>query len=432
MRLFRGRVFSLASILSFIVGFAMIGSITFLPTLLQYVSGASATSSGLRMLPLVVGLLLTAIASGTIVGRTGKYRMFPIAGAAITAIGVFLMSRLDQHTPIWVESLYFLILGAGIGLIMQILTLIVQNTAEYRDLGTATSGVTFFRTLGGAFGAAVLGSIYTNQLENRLPAALLQAGVPPEAATSPEALHALPPAQQAPLIEAYAESLHNVFLYAVPIALLALVIAIFLPQVTLRGGGGTTGTGEGFAMPEGADADTQLENIIGKVLRKKGASAAPEVLAASGSSLDIPMSWGVMGVYLRDAITGVGTQSSIERSVGVPPGVLRSFFDEIVEAGYLTRDGDTLRLTPRGRVETDLITTAWRAWLVQELHDWLPADDVEIGSGGTPAAIGPTANGVVTDVDRTGRHRDPHGARVDAALDRIVVRLVREGEQEPV
>ncbi len=140
-------------------------------------------------------------------------------------------------------------------------------------------------------------------------------------------------------------------------------------------------------MPEGADADTQLENIIGKVLRKKGASAAPEVLAASGSSLDIPMSWGVMGIYLRDAITGVGTQSSIERSVGVPPGVLRSFFDEIVAAGYLTRDGDTLRLTPRGRVETDLITTAWRAWLVQELHDWLPATDAEIESGG-PAAIG--------------------------------------------
>src|SRR6476469_3969107 len=385
MRLFRGRVFSFASILSFIVGFAMIGSITFLPTLLQFVSGASATSSGLRMLPLVIGLLLTAIASGTIVGRTGKYRMFPIAGAAITAVGVYLMSRLDQNTPIWVESIYFFILGAGIGLIMQILTLIVQNTAEYRDLGTATSGVTFFRTLGGSFGAAVLGSIYSNQLEDRLPAAILQAGVPPEVATSPEALHALPPAQQAPLINAYAESLHNVFLYAVPVALLALVVALFLPQVKLRGGGGgTVGTGEGFAIPEGADADTQLENIIGKVLRKKGASAAPEVLAASGSSLDIPMSWGVMGVYLRDAVTGVGRQSSIEHSVGVPPGVLRSFFDEIVAAGYLTRDGDTLRLTPRGRVETDLISAAWRAWLVQELHDWLPADDVEIESGGAP------------------------------------------------
>jgi MFS family permease len=381
------------------------------------------------MLPLVIGLLLTAIASGTIVGRTGKYRMFPIAGAAITAVGVYLMSLLDQDTPIVVESIYFFILGAGIGLIMQILTLIVQNTAEYRDLGTATSGVTFFRTLGGAFGAAVLGSIYSNQLEDRLPAAILQAGVPPEVATSPEALHALP------LINAYAESLHNVFLYAVPVALLALVVALFLPQVRLRGGGGSSGTGEGFAMPEGADADTQLENIIGKVLRRKGASAAPEVLAASGSSLDIPMSWGVMGIYLREAITGVGRQSSIEHSVGVPPGVLRSFFDEIVEAGYLTRDGDTLRLTPRGRVESDLITTAWRAWLVQELHDWLPATDAAIESGSTPAAIGAADNEGDTetgsDVDRTGRHRDPYGARVDAALDRIVVRLVREGELDP-
>ena len=164
MRLFRGRVFTMASILSFIVGFAMMGSITFLPTFLQFVSGASATSSGVRMLPMVIGLLVTAIASGSVVGRTGKYRMFPIAGAAITAIGLYLTSRLDQNTPLWLESAYFLVLGAGIGLIMQILTLIVQSTAEYRDLGTATSGVTFFRTLGGSFGAAVLGSIYSNQL----------------------------------------------------------------------------------------------------------------------------------------------------------------------------------------------------------------------------------------------------------------------------
>jgi hypothetical protein len=136
-------------------------------------------------------------------------------------------------------------------------------------------------------------------------------------------------------------------------------------------------------------------------------------------------------------VTGVGRQSSIEHSVGVPPGVLRSFFDEIVAAGYLTRDGDTLRLTPRGRVETDLITTAWRAWLVRELHDWLPAAEAQVQSGG-PAAIesGGTAaiqpaDGATT-VDRAGRHRDPYGARVDAALDRIVVRLVREGELEPM
>ena len=231
---------------------------------------------------------------------------------------------------------------------MQILTLIVQNTAEYRDLGTATSGVTFFRTLGGSFGAAVLGSIYSNNL----PTACRQRWCDrpgcrrPRPPTRSSCGHC--PATRAPVVHAYAESLHNVFLWAVPFALLALVVAFFLPQVTLRGRERASGTGEGFAIPEGADADTQLENVIGQVLKKKGASAAPEVLRASGSALDIPTSWGVMGVYLRDAITGSATQSAIEHSVGIPPGVLRSFFDEIVVDGYLSRDGDTLRLTATG------------------------------------------------------------------------------------
>jgi EmrB/QacA subfamily drug resistance transporter len=404
MRLFRGRVFSLASILSFIVGFAMIGSITFLPTLLQYVSGASATSSGLRMLPLVIGLLLTAIASGAVVGRTGKYRMFPIAGAAVTALGLYLISLMDQTTPIWLESVFLFVLGAGIGLIMQILTLIVQNTAEYRDLGTATSGVTFFRTLGGAFGASVLGSIYSNQLADLLPAALIQSAgaVTPEQATNPEALWALPEATREPVVEAYNQSLHSVFVWAIPIALLALVAALFLPQVTLRGRERAKGAGEGFAVPEGADADTQLENVIGQVLRRKGKTAAPEVLANSGSTLDNATAWGVMGVYLRDAITGAASQSAVERSVGIPEGVLRSFFDEIVEAGLLTRNGDTLGLTDSGRQQVDKIITAWRAWLVAELRDWLPGAGAEIAET----------------------------QRVDAALDRIVVRLVRENENE--
>ena len=302
------------------------------------------------------------------------------------------------------ESVYFFILGAGIGLIMQILTLIVQNTADYRDLGTATSGVTFFRTLGGSFGAAVLGSIYSNQLADRLPAAIVTAQVPPSAATNPDQLHALPPQAQAPIIEAYAEALHNVFLYAVPVALLALVVALFLPQVKLRGGGGrSVGTGEGFAMPEGADADTQLENIIGQVLRKKGKSAAPDVLTASGSRLDIATAWGVMGVYLRYAITGRASEAAIEESVGIPTGVLQSYFDELAAAGYVTRDGDALRLTKVGNDEVQMIIAAWRAWLVTELEDWLPA------AGSEPTT----------------------GERVDAALDRIVIRLVRENELDP-
>ncbi len=159
MRLFRSRVFSVCSILSFIVGFAMIGSITFMPTFLQYVNGVSATSSGLRMLPMVLGLLATALASGTIVSRTGQYRVFPIAGSAVTAIGLFLLSRMDSHTSFWLTSLFLLVLGAGIGLIMQILTLVVQNTVAYGVLVLTERGEAEVSKLTAAWKAWLMGEL---------------------------------------------------------------------------------------------------------------------------------------------------------------------------------------------------------------------------------------------------------------------------------
>src|SRR3984885_7815075 len=230
MRLFRSRVFSVCSALSFIVGFAMIGSITFLPTFLQYVNGVSATLSGLRMLPMVLGLLVTALGSGIVVSRTGRYRVFPIVGSAVTAVGLYLMSLMGAHTSFWVEAVFMLVLGAGIGLIMQILTLVVQNTVSYSDLGTATSGVTFFRTLGGSFGASIMGSVYANQLKGRLATALVSARVPPAAVSSPDLVAKLPPQARGPVVSAYAESLQHVFLFAVPVAVVAFVLALFLPQ----------------------------------------------------------------------------------------------------------------------------------------------------------------------------------------------------------
>jgi EmrB/QacA subfamily drug resistance transporter len=416
MRLFRGRVFSTASTLSFIVGFAMMGSITFLPTFLQFVSGASATTSGVRMLPMVIGLLITAVASGAYVGRTGHYRLFPIAGSAITAFGLFLVSRMDQNTNILVETLYLFVLGAGIGLVMQILTLIVQNTADYKDLGTATSGITFFRTLGGAFGAAILGSVYSNRIADLLPAALGQSpGVSLEAATTPSALHALPADLTAPVVAAYALALHSVFLWAIPVALVALVVAFFLPEVPLRDGTRPSAPDEGFAVPAGADSDAQLETVVGQILRNRVRAAAPSVLAGSGSELDMAQAWGGLGVHLREAITSAPTEASIAHQIGVPSGVLRPFFDELVEAHYLRREGAELHLTEDGHRQVQLIITATRAWLVSELHDWLP-----------PAAVAEGADsvepGAVTIVGRDD---------VNAALDRLVVRLVRENEARP-
>ncbi|KAA0018066.1 MDR family MFS transporter [Antrihabitans cavernicola] len=406
MRLFKSRVFATASALSFIVGFGMLGAITFLPTFLQYVNGTSATVSGLRIVPMVLGLLVTAIFSGNVVGKTGRYKEFPIAGAIVMAIGLYLMSRMDQDTSVWLGSLYMLILGAGIGLIMQILTLVVQNTADYRDLGSATSGVTFFRTLGGSFGASVMGTVYQNHLESRLPGAMVAGRISnPAQVTSPSAVHALPAASREPIVAAYADSLHYVFLYSVPVALVGLVLALLLPQVAMRGtaGNGAGSPGAGFAMPEGSNSETQLDNVIGRIVQVKGASAIDEVLAASGTSLDKPRAWGLMRVYIPSlAVHRPISQTRIESHIGIPTGVLTSFFDEIVRDGYLSRSGDQLSLTESGTVEAGKLKTAWRSWLMGELHDWLPAD--------------------TSDAEQK--------KLVDDALERSVTRIIREQEEK--
>jgi EmrB/QacA subfamily drug resistance transporter len=404
MRLFRSRVFSVCSVLSFIVGFAMIGSITFLPTFLQYVNGVSATTSGLRMLPMVAGLLATALASGTVVSKTGAYRPFPIAGSAITAAGLYLLSRMDQHTGFWIESLFLLVLGAGIGLIMQILTLVVQNTVDYSDLGTATSGVTFFRTLGGSFGASIMGSIFSNELKGRLVTALTAARVPPSAVARPELLNKLPAQARAPIVTAYAQSLQHIFLFAVPIAVVGLLLALFLPQVTLRGVARVSGPGDGFAVPEGSDNEQQLANVVGQILRRDNRSSIAGILAGSGSGLDVAAAWGVVGVFIREAAFGGPTrEADVEARVGVPPGVLRPFYGELVAAGYLTRDDEgVLALTPRGQAEVDKIIAAWKAWLMGELQGWLKAHEAS----------------------------PEQTIQIQGAIGRITLRLIREAEAE--
>jgi EmrB/QacA subfamily drug resistance transporter len=404
MRLFRSRVFSVCSVLSFIVGFAMIGSITFMPTFLQYVNGVSATTSGLRMLPMVLGLLVTALGSGVVVSRTGRYRPFPIAGSAITAVGLYLLSRMDAHTSIWAESLFLLVLGAGIGLIMQILTLVVQNTVAYADLGTATSGVTFFRTLGGSFGASLMGSIYANGLKGKLAAALVSARVPASAVSRPELVRKLGAAARSPVVAAYAASLQHVFLFAVPIAVVAFGLALFLPQVAMRGVARVSGVGDGFAIPEGSDNEHQLANVVGQVLRRDNRSSLTAILADAGTTLDLATAWGLIGVSVREHAFGRPVrESDVEGTVGVPPGVLRPFYREIVTAGYLTRDDDgVLGLTTRGQAEVAKLVAAWKAWLMGELRGWL--DEHEVNS--------------------------EQRQQVEEAIGRITLRMVREADAE--
>jgi EmrB/QacA subfamily drug resistance transporter len=407
LHLFRSRVFTLSCVLSFIVGLAMMGAITYLPPFLQFVTGASATGSGLQLLPLVIGLLVTSIVSGSVVGRTGRYRIFPIAGAAVTGIGLYLLSLMTSSTAYWLQAIYMLVLGAGIGLMMQILTLIVQNTVTFADLGAATSGVSFFRTLGSSFGASIFGTFYANQLADRLPAAVAQAGLTdPAVAGEPLALHALPAAQQAPIIAAYSVSFQHVFISAVPVAVIALLVALVLPQVRMRGTAAenTLGPSGGYAVPRPSGQVDQLEDLVAGILRKTGPEAGEQVLASSGVRLSPAQLWGLGQVLVRSWVLQQPTvrQTAVEDWIGVPPGVLTSYFDELVEQGLLARDGDVLDLAPGGVEAGTAIVQAWRRYLRDRLREWLPAD--EIDSPATDAAMERVVRRVIEESTAPGRH----------------------------
>ncbi|MFD8855820.1 MDR family MFS transporter [Streptomyces vinaceus] len=380
MRLFRNPVFTVCSVLSFVVGFAMLGAMTLLPTYLQYVDGDSATVSGVRTLPLVIGLLIASVFSGNVTSKTGRYRIFPIVGSAVMGIGLYLLSRMGPQTGTWLESLYMFVLGVGIGLCMQVLTIAVQNTVDYADLGTATSGVTFFRTLGSSFGTAVFGTIYANTLGPALEKAVAEAaratGADPaqlaQAAQSPQGVHGLDPAAAAPVIEAYTHALHTVFLWTVPVAGIGFVVALFLKQVRLRDSAraASTDMGDGFASPATASGDSAklLELAVGKLVRSMGPDTARAIVNDSDTRLDIAGAWAVMQVEIMTRTVGHASLGLIASRRALPPEVLVPVFDRMEQEGYVSREGSFFTLTPAGQREAATLSKAWGDWLGDQLE----------------------------------------------------------------
>ena len=236
LALFRSSVFSVACAMGFAIGMAMFGAIIFIPLFLQLVYGASPTSSGLRLLPLMAGLLVASIASGRVISRIGRYKMFPIAGTAILIGGMYLLSLLGVGTAPWLASVYMLVVGVGIGLVMQVLVLVVQNDVQPKDIGVATSTATFFRSVGGAFGVAVFGTIFAVRLADQLsrfPRSVVErlgSGVH----LNPAQAKHLPPTVHADFLHAFATSLHGVFLWGTAIAVIPFVLSWFLKEVPLR------------------------------------------------------------------------------------------------------------------------------------------------------------------------------------------------------
>jgi EmrB/QacA subfamily drug resistance transporter len=257
-RLFRSSVFNVAGAVGFVIGFAMFGAIVFLPLFLQLVDGASATSSGLNLLPLMVGLLAASIGSGQVISRLGRYKIFPVMGTALAAIAMMLLSTINPQTSRLLLSVYMVILGAGLGMVMQVLVLAVQNSAERRDLGVATSSATFLRSIGSSFGVAIFGAIFSSQLavnlRLHLPAAALSGNLNPTSLQgNPAALQKLPTAIHSGLVTAVSDSLHVVFLTAVPILVVAFLITLFLREVPLAARAKAPLAAEGLGADEASE-----------------------------------------------------------------------------------------------------------------------------------------------------------------------------------
>ncbi|MBV9208475.1 MAG: MFS transporter [Actinobacteria bacterium] len=280
LHLFKLRTFSVTSLVGFIVGFAMFGAITYLPAFFQVVRGISPTVSGVYLLPLMAGLLLVSITSGQIISRTGRYRLFPIAGSAVMTLGLYLLSLMGPGTPTVLDALYMLVLGMGIGGVMQVLVIIVQNGVPHSELGVATSGTTFFRSIGGSFGTAIFGAIFANVLVGNLASHLHGITLPKgfsAADATPALLAHLPAAVHAGFVAGYAESIQTVFLIAVPIAALAFLAAWLIPQVELK-----QWPEAGSAVPD-ADAAPAVAATVG-ARALSGTARAPGGQAPGGGA----------------------------------------------------------------------------------------------------------------------------------------------------
>ncbi len=233
LELFRHRTFVLVSLIGFVVGIALFGSVTFIPLYLQVVKGSTPSQAGMQLLPMMGGMLVTSIVSGRLISRLGSYRMFPILGTLTGGIAMALLSTLTLDTPLHTMYAYMALLGIGLGMVMPVLTLAVQNTVEFRHMGVATSGATLFRSIGGSLGVAAFGALFSHGLQSRVMAAL-PAGTELPPALGPAAVHQLPAAVRDAYLHAFAGSLHVVYLAAATVIAIAFVLAWFVDDAPLR------------------------------------------------------------------------------------------------------------------------------------------------------------------------------------------------------
>lgn len=393
LHLFRNRVFSVSSATGFVVGFAMFGAITFLPQYFQVVKGATPTSSGLQLLPLMAGLLITSMGSGILISRWGRYKIFPVVGTAVMTLGMYLLSRLAVGTTAAEYTLAMFVLGVGIGAVMQVLVIAVQNVVDYRDLGVATSGATFFRSIGGSFGTAVFGAIFANQLVTNLRHYLAGLGVPPgfkpAAGESPALLDRLPAPVHAGFVHAYSSSLHTVFLAAVPISAAAFLLTLFLKEVPLRQTVSAPDQAQALAptaMPSERDSADEVVRVLSVLERREDRIRIYRELATSaGVGLDPRSTW---VLFRLDGRSG----RDVEQDLGEFAGRFDMTVDDVCELiGPLVEQGlvrvepvegppRSARLTDEGAVAIERLVAARQALLTARLGSWSEELDARLAA----------------------------------------------------
>jgi EmrB/QacA subfamily drug resistance transporter len=395
LRLFRNSVFSVSAAISLAAGFAMFGALSYLPLFLQVVHQVSPTISGVYLLPMVLGMLVTSVGSGQLIARTGHYKVFPVVGSASLAVALFLLSTMDETTSSGLMSLYFFILGFSLGLIIQVLVIAVQNTVSYADLGAATSGVTFFRSIGGSFGVSVFGAIFANQLASQLGVALTGKKLPPgfsvaSVQSNSSALKALPAGLRTAIEHAYSLALQPVFRTAVPIALVAFVLAWFLREVPLRTAAGAE-TAKGTTLRSAASAADLGEAMGGAPTSRTSAQEAERVLSrlsatelrrfgyarlARAAGLDL--TGGACWILTRLARQGATPGPELAEQAGVTVAEGRPNAQLLVDRGLITRTDGVLALTPAGRDTAGRLFAAEQTWLEGQLVGWSPRQHAEL------------------------------------------------------
>ncbi|MFE2239311.1 DHA2 family efflux MFS transporter permease subunit [Streptomyces virginiae] len=375
--LFRIRTFTLCSAISFVVGFAMFGAMVYLPTFLQIVQGVSPTMSGVHMLPMVIGMLISSTASGQIVSRTGRWKVFPLAGTAVTAIGLLLLHQLHRTSSTWEMSLYFFVFGAGLGLVMQVLVLVVQNAVSYADLGVATSGATFFRSIGASFGVAIFGTVFTNQLADKLAASLAGVTLPadagiPQLEADPRAIGSLPADLRPRVLDAYATAITDVFLYAVPVVLIAFVLACFLKEDKLRASVTAPDVTETLASnPVHRSSHEEVARALTVLGTREGRRHVYEkITEKAGYDLLPASSW----LLLRINKYGSAEPALLAERVNVPLTVITDAARQVEERGLAVRDGLPLVLTRQGSEAAAKLSDARQESLAELLGDWWGPD----------------------------------------------------------